>query len=71
MKSDTCREKPKGKRKVNRRSDGGQELRSCIRNGISQQPMEFIQRWCYIVSLSWALLKRRAQNLRCLVTPLV
>ena len=36
MKSDTCREKPKGKREVYRRSDGRQELQSCIRSGISQ-----------------------------------
>ena len=36
MKSDTCREKPKGKREVYRRIDGRQELRSCIRSGISQ-----------------------------------
>ena len=36
MKSDTCREKPKGKEEVYRRSDGRQELRSCIRSGISQ-----------------------------------
>ena len=36
VKSDTCREKPKGKREVYRRSDGRQELRSCIRSGISQ-----------------------------------
>ena len=36
MKSDTCREKPKGKTEVYRRSDGRQELRSCIRSGISQ-----------------------------------
>ncbi len=36
MKSDTCREKLKGKREVYRRSDGRQELRSCIRSGISQ-----------------------------------
>ena len=34
MKSDTCREKLKGKREVYRRSDGRQELRSCIRSGI-------------------------------------
>ena len=36
MKSDTCREKLKGKREVNLRSDGRQELRSCIRSGISR-----------------------------------
>ena len=36
MKSDTCREKLKGKRELYRRSDGRQELRSCIRSGISQ-----------------------------------
>ena len=36
MKSDTCREKLKGKREVYRRIDGRQELRSCIRSGISQ-----------------------------------
>ena len=36
MKSDTCREKLKGKREVYHRSDGGQELRSCIPSGISQ-----------------------------------
>ena len=36
MKFDTCREKPKGMREVYRRSDGRQELRSCIRSGISQ-----------------------------------
>ena len=36
MKSNTCREKPKGKREVYRRSDGRQELRSCIRRGILQ-----------------------------------
>ena len=36
MKSDTCREKPKGKREVYRRSDGRQDLKSCIRSGISQ-----------------------------------
>ena len=36
VKSDTCREKPKGKREVCCRSDGRQELRSCIRSGISQ-----------------------------------
>ena len=36
MKSDTCREKLKGKREVYRRSDGRQELRSCIRSEISQ-----------------------------------
>ena len=36
MKFDKCREKPKGKREVHRRSDGRQELRSCIRSGISQ-----------------------------------
>ena len=36
MKSDTCREKLKGKREVYRQSDGRQELRSCIRSGISQ-----------------------------------
>ena len=36
MKSDTYREKLKGKREVYRRSDGRQELRSCIRSGISQ-----------------------------------
>ena len=34
MKSDTCREKLKGKTEVYRRSDGRQELRSCIRSGI-------------------------------------
>ena len=38
MKSNTCREKPKGKREVYRRSDSKQELRSCIRSGISQAP---------------------------------
>ena len=36
MKSDTCRAKLKGKREVHRQSDGRQELRSCIRSGISQ-----------------------------------
>ena len=36
MKSDRCREKLKGKREVYRRSGGRQELRSCIRSGISQ-----------------------------------
>ena len=36
IKSDTCREKLKGKRKVYRRSDGRQELRSCIRCRIDQ-----------------------------------
>ena len=36
MKSDTCREKLKGKREVYRQSNGRQELRSCIHNGISQ-----------------------------------
>ena len=36
MKSDTCREKLKGKREVYRRSDGRQELQSCIRSRISQ-----------------------------------
>ena len=36
MKSDTCGEKLKGKREVYHRSDGGQELRSCIPSGISQ-----------------------------------
>ena len=36
VKSDTCREKLKGKREVYRRIDGRQELRSCIRSGISQ-----------------------------------
>ena len=36
MKSDTCREKLKGKREVYRRSDGRQELRSFIRSGISR-----------------------------------
>ena len=36
VKSDTCREKLKGKREVYRRSDGRQELRSCIRSGISR-----------------------------------
>ena len=36
MKSDTCREKLKSKREVYRQSDGRQELRSCIRSGISQ-----------------------------------
>ena len=36
MKSDTCREQLKGKRAVYRRSGGRQELRSCIRSGISQ-----------------------------------
>ena len=36
VKSDTCREKLKGKREVYRRNDGRQELRSCIRSGISQ-----------------------------------
>ena len=36
MKSDTCREKLKGNREVYRRSDGRQELRSCIRSRISQ-----------------------------------
>ena len=35
MKSDTCREKPKGKMEVYRQSDDRQELRSCIRSGIS------------------------------------
>ena len=35
MKSNTCREKPKGEREVYRRSDGRQELRFCIRSGIS------------------------------------
>ena len=35
MKSDTCRAKLKGKREVHRQSDGIQELRSCIRSGIS------------------------------------
>ena len=36
MKSDTCREKLKGKKEVYGRSDGRQELRSRIRSGISQ-----------------------------------
>ena len=36
MKSDTCREKLKDKREVYRRNNGRQELRSCIRSGISQ-----------------------------------
>ena len=36
MKSDTCRERLKGKREVYRRGDSRQELRSCIRSGISQ-----------------------------------
>ena len=36
MKSDTCREKLKGKREMYRLCDGRQELRSCIRSGISQ-----------------------------------
>ena len=36
MKSDTCREKLKGKREEYCQSDGRQELRSCIRSGISQ-----------------------------------
>ena len=36
MKSDTCREKLKGKREVYRRSDGRQELQSCIHSGISR-----------------------------------
>ena len=36
MKSDTSREKLKGKREVYRRSDGRQRLRSCIRSGISR-----------------------------------
>ena len=36
MKFDTCREKLKCKREVYRRSDGMQELRSCIRSRISQ-----------------------------------
>ena len=35
MKSDMCREKLKCKRKVYRRRDGRQELRFCIRSGIS------------------------------------
>ena len=54
MRSYTCRQKLKGKREVYRRSDGRQELRSCIRSGISQrQPTEFIRQWCYMVSLSF------------------
>ena len=36
MRSYTCRQKLKGKREVYRRSDGRQELRSCIRSGISR-----------------------------------
>ena len=36
MKSDTCREKLKDKRKMYRRSDGRQELQSCISGRISQ-----------------------------------
>ena len=36
MKSYMCREKQKGKREVYCRSNGRQELRFCIRNGISQ-----------------------------------
>ena len=36
MKSDTCREKLKGQREVSRRSDGRQELRSCIRSSLDQ-----------------------------------
>ena len=36
MKSDTCREKLRGKREVYRLCDGRQELRSCIHSGISQ-----------------------------------
>ena len=36
MKYDTCREKLKVKREVYGRSDGRQELRSCIFSGISQ-----------------------------------
>ena len=36
MRSDTCREKLKGKREVYRRIDGRQELQCCIRSGISQ-----------------------------------
>ena len=36
MKPDRRIEKPQGKREVNRRSDGRQELRSCIRSRISQ-----------------------------------
>ena len=36
MKSDTYREKLKGKREVYRRSDGRQELQSCTCSGISQ-----------------------------------
>ena len=36
MKSDRRRERLKGKREVYRRSDCRQELRSCIRSGISR-----------------------------------
>ena len=36
VKSDTSRERLKGKREVYRRGDCRQELRSCIRSGISQ-----------------------------------
>ena len=36
MKSDTCREKLRGKREVYRLCDGRQELRSCIHSRISQ-----------------------------------
>ena len=36
MNSNTCSEKLKSKREVYRRSDGRQELRSCICSGISQ-----------------------------------
>ena len=40
MKSDTVREKLKGKREVYRRNDGRHEMLSCIRSGTSQAASE-------------------------------
>ena len=62
MKSDTCREKLKGNREVYRRSDGRQELRSCIRSRISQAAngvhLAVALLGLTFVSLEWIMLHR-------------
>ena len=62
VKSDTCKEKLKGKREVYRRSDGRQELRSCIRSRISQAAngvhLAVALLGLTFVSLEWIMLHR-------------
>ena len=53
MKSDTRREKLKGRRKCTVEVTRGKSCDLVFAAEFHRQPMEFIQQWCYMVSLSF------------------